>query len=158
MKKLDDIDKEIIKIMQDNCRITVKELSERLGLSATPVFERIKKLENTGVIQKYVALIDPIKLGRKLIAFLHVSIKGHSSDSLNQFIDYITELDEVMECYHVTGEFDFIIKVVTRDMESYNQFILTKLSVVPNISRVHSQFSLSVRKNTTAYTLPSDDH
>lgn len=157
MIKLDDIDKKILTFLQDNCRITIKDLSEHLGLSSTPIFERIKKLENQGLITKYVALLDHKKLALGLTVFLHVSIKDHSKVGLDQFLDQITTFPEVMECYHVTGDFDFILKLVTEDMETYNEFILQKLSVVPNLGKVQSQFSLSIRKHTTAYQFEDDD-
>lgn len=153
MIKLDKIDKSILSQLQKNCRITIKELSENLGLSPTPVFERIKKMENVGLIERYVALIDPAMLGKKLTVFLHVTIKDHSKNALEDFLKEIVGLTEVMECYHVTGDFDFFIKIVTKDMESYNQFILQKLSIVPNLGRVQSQFSLSKRKYTTSFDL-----
>lgn len=153
MIKLDKIDKKILNQLQENCRITIKELSEILGLSPTPVFERIKKMENAGLINKYVALIDPSLLGKKLTVFLHVTIKDHSKKALDQFLKEVIVLKEVMECYHVTGDFDFFIKIITKDMETYNQFILEKLSVVPNLGRVQSQFSLSNRKYTTSFDL-----
>lgn len=156
MLKLDDIDRKILIQLQDNCRITVKELSENLGLSPTPIFERIKKMENAGLITQYVALLDQKMLNLGLTAFLHVSIKDHSRGALDEFLEKITAYPEVMECHHVTGDFDFIIKVVTENMESYNDFILQKLSIVPHLGKVQSQFSLSVRKNTTAYELLKD--
>jgi DNA-binding Lrp family transcriptional regulator len=156
MLKLDEIDRKILTQLQENCRITVKELSENLGLSPTPIFERIKKMENAGLITQYVALLDQKMLNLGLTAFLHVAIKDHSRAALDEFLDKITAYPEVMECHHVTGDFDFIIKVVTEDMESYNEFILQKLSIVPHLGKVQSQFSLSVRKDTTAFELLSE--
>ncbi|MBK8504298.1 MAG: Lrp/AsnC family transcriptional regulator [Saprospiraceae bacterium] len=111
-------------------------------------FERIKKLEKAGIIKQYVAILDHHKLGRKLHAFIDISIKDHSKGAIDAFVDDVVKHPEVMECYHVTGESDFLLKVLLDDVEQYNQFVLNKLSTVPNIGKVETRFSLSTREDT----------
>ena len=151
MIKLDAIDKEILELIQQDSRMTIKEMAGKLNRSTTPIFERLKRLEKQGVIQKYVALLDPQKLGKKLHAFIHISIVDHSKKSVDNFVDQISDYSEVMECYHISGDADFLLKLVLTDIEHYNQFVTEKLSTVSNIGRIKSSFSLSVRKKTTAF-------
>jgi DNA-binding Lrp family transcriptional regulator len=145
---LDDIDKRILEILQSDCRKTIKEISNQLNLTSTPVFERIKKLEKTGIIKQYVAILDTNRLGRKLHAFIDISIKDHSKSAINSFVSEIIRHPEVMECYHVSGDSDFLLKVLLDDVEQYNQFVLDKLSTVSNIGKIGTRFSLSTRKDT----------
>ena len=151
--KLDQIDIGILKHIQNDSRITIKELAAALNVSTTPIFERLKKLEKRGIIDKYVALLNPVRIGKKLKAFVHISVIDHSIRSIEEFVNQIKPYPEVMECHHLTGDSDFLLIVHTRDIEEYNQFIIEKLSVVGNIGRVKSSFSLSERKKTTAFNL-----
>jgi len=147
---LDKTDKAILNILQENSRTTIKEMAKRLSLSTTPIFDRMKKLEKAGVIKQYVALVEPKLIGKSLTVFINISIKEHGKEAINEFVKNMTAFPEVIECHHVTGNADFILKLVLADIEEYNQFILDKLSVIPHIGKVESKFSLSVRKNTTA--------
>ena len=147
MKKLDDIDLEILNLLQQNARITVKEISSRLNLSTTPIFERIKKMENSGVIDHYTAVINYDKLGKKLHAFAHISFKDHSKPLIAEFERRILELPEVQECHYVTGGCDFIIKILVKDIEKYQEFVTQKLFDIPNIARIESYLSLAVKRN-----------
>lgn len=149
-KKLDQTDAEILNLLQQDARMTIKEIAARLNLSTTPVFERIKRLEKNGIINKYVAILNPQLLGKKLNAFVHLSILDHSKEAVESFVRQVIQYDEVMECHHVTGDSDFLLKIIVEDIEKYNQFVLDKLSVVGNIGTVKSSFSLSIRKNTNA--------
>ncbi|MDN5200879.1 Lrp/AsnC family transcriptional regulator [Fulvivirgaceae bacterium BMA10] len=153
MVKLDKTDLKILQILQKEARITTKAMAEKLNLSVTPVFERVKRLEREGVIDGYVALLNQSKIDRKLIVFISISLKEHTRTYLEKFIDEMKSFPEVMECYHIAGNFDFLLKVVMKDMESYQAFILSKLSVISNIGHVQSSFVLSKSKFTTAYTL-----
>lgn len=153
MTTLDKTDKSILELLQENARLTIKEIAGKLHLSTTPIFERIKKLEKNGIINRYVALLNHRKLGKKLTAFIDISIKDHSKSALEAFVRQIITYDEILECHHVTGESDFMLKVVLRDVEAYNDFVLEKLSTVPNIGKIESRFSLSTRKSTTAIRL-----
>ena len=150
--QLDEIDYKILNLLQTNARVTIKELSSQLNLSTTPVFARIKKMEKEGIIDKYIAVLNPEKLGKKLNAFANISIKDHSKKAVEAFVETIVDFPEVMECHYVTGSADFIVKVLVEDIEKYNLFILEKLSAVPNIGKVESLFSMSVGKKS--YVIP----
>ena len=129
--------------------MTIKEMSRQLNLSTTPVYERIKKLERSEIIDHYTIALNADKLGKKLTAFANISIKDHSKELVNAFVDRVMDFPEVMECHFVTGTSDFMVRVLVDDIEKYNLFILEKLSAVPNIGKVESLFSLDVRKKTT---------
>ncbi len=150
MQILDEIDKQILNILQTNSKRTIKDMAEQLNLSTTPVFERIKRMEAQGIISQYVALVDPNKIDKKLRIFVEISVSDHSMKSIEKFISQIIKYKEVIECHHVTGDSDFLIVIVTKDIEAYNDFITRKLSKVPNVGKVRSSFSLSVKKKTTA--------
>lgn len=148
MIKLDKIDLGILDLLQRDSRITIKEIASHLNLSTTPVFERIKRLEKKGIIERYVAILNPGLLGKKLTAFIHISIKDHTQLAVEAFVSRVISFDEVMECHHVSGDSDFLLQVLLEDIEKYNQFVLEKLSIVPNIGKLESRFSLSERKKT----------
>ncbi|MBY5957950.1 Lrp/AsnC family transcriptional regulator [Membranicola marinus] len=147
--KIDEFDQKIMEILQRNARTTIKEIAGEVGMSSTPVFERIKKLEKHGYIDRYVALLNEAKLGYKMVAFVQISLTLHNLDEVNAFVDRITAFPEVMECYHTTGESDFLVKILVRDMDRFNEFILYKLSEIENLGHVRTQFALSTRKRTT---------
>lgn len=147
--KIDKLDQKIMQLLQQNARTTIKEIADQVGMSSTPVFERIKKLEKNGYIDKYVALLNEAKLGYKMVAFVQISLTLHNLDEVNAFVDRITSFPEVMECYHTTGESDFLVKILVRDMDRFNDFILYKLSEIENLGHVRTQFALSTRKRTT---------
>ena len=153
MAQLDKIDKKILMILQLEGRITNKALSEKLGLSTTPVFERMKRLERDGVIEKYVALLNQKKIDKKLIVFVSISLKNHTRSYLDKFVDEMNTFHEIQEVYHIAGDFDYLLKIVSKDIESYQNFILANLSVNSNIARVKSEFVLSKTKHTTALTI-----
>lgn len=145
---LDDIDRHILKKLQENNRITIKEMASELNLSTTPIFERMKKLEREGFIAKNVAILNPELLDLNLVVFISISISDHSISALDEFVERVVQFPEVLECHHVTGQSDFLLKVILKDIKEYNEFVLSKISTVPNIAKVESSFSLSVRKNT----------
>jgi len=151
--KLDTIDRKILNILQENARITNKELAIQLGLSITPVFERIKKLEKGGYIKKYVALVDHQKIDQGMIVFVFIQSKEQNHVKAKELLDYMQELPEVMECYHVGGEHDYLIKVVVKDMQQYENFLLRKLTLYENIRHVKSTFALSQIKHKTSYQI-----
>ena len=148
MIKLDTYDLKILDLLQRDARSTIKRIARELSLSTTPVFERIKRLEKLKVIDRYAAILNPALLGKKLTAFIHISIKDHTRESVEAFVERVVSFEEVIECHHVSGDSDFLIQVLLEDIEKYNQFVLEKLSVVPNIGKLESRFSLSVRKKT----------
>ena len=153
--KLDSVDIKILDILQVDGRITTKSLAERLNLTTTPVFERVKRLERDGVIDKYVALLNQKKIDKKLIVFVSLSLKNHTRSYLEGFVSEVGSFDEVQECYHIAGNFDYMIKVIVKDMEAYQQFLLTKISTNNNIATVQSSFVLSKDKYSTALTVMS---
>ncbi len=145
---LDKKDLSILRLLQENARITVKEISEKTHLSTTPVHERIKKMEASGVISQYVTLVDHTKVNRGLMVICHVSLKQHSRNAGVRFIKIINELTEVIECYSISGEFDFLLKVVCQDMNAYYDFHVNKLSAAENIGHVQSTFVMGIIKQT----------
>lgn len=145
---LDVKDLAILKLLQQNARMSVKEIAESVQLSTTPVHERIKRLEASGVIKQYAALIDGAKIKKGLMVICYVSLNQHSKKSGTQFIKLINELREVVECYSISGEFDFMLKIVAEDMNSYYNFHVNKLSQAENIGQVQSVFIMGVVKQT----------
>jgi len=150
---LDSTDRKIAKILQQDGRITIKALADQLDLTTTPVFERVKRLEKEGIISKYVALLNPKKVNRNLIVFISISLKNHTRSYLDKFVTEMRSYDEIMECYHIAGNFDYLLKAQLSDMESFQQFILNKLSVNSNIAHVQSSFVLSKDKYSTALNI-----
>lgn len=145
---LDRMDMSILKLLQQNARITVKEISEKVHLSTTPVHERIKRMEESGVIKQYATLVDHTKVKKGLMVICYVSLKQHSKDAGDKFIKTILELNEVVECYNISGEFDFMLKVVSEDMNAYYDFHVNKLSQIENMGHVQSVFVMGIIKQT----------
>jgi len=145
---LDAKDVEILKLLQQNARITVKEIADTIHLSTTPVHERIKRLEQSGIITRYAAMLDAAKLGKKLMVICHVSLREHNKIAGSKFIRSMQAMPEVLECYSISGEFDFLLKVLTEDMETYYNFHVNKLSQVENVGHVQSTFVMGVVKQT----------
>ncbi len=150
---MDAIDKQLLALLQENSRRTTKELSSKLGLSATAVYERVRKLEKSGAIKKYVALLEKNKIGKGFVVFCHIKLLQHSRDFLTRFEREVTKLDEVLECYHVSGDYDYILKVCVENMEAYREFMVTKLTTLQHIGSTHSTFMISEVKSTTAFVL-----
>ena len=150
MYTLDAIEKQILELLQVDSSITIKQMAEQLHLSTTPIFDRMKRMEKEGVIKNYVAIVDGRKIGKSLTVFVNISLKEHGKGAINEFVEAITSFSEVLECHHISGNADFFLKLILKDIESYNHFILDKLSILPHIGKVESRFSLSERKCTTA--------
>jgi DNA-binding Lrp family transcriptional regulator len=145
---LDDIDLSILRLLQLNARITVKEISEKVHLSTTPVHERIKRMEEAGVIRQYATLVDHTKVNKGLMVICYVSLKEHSKNAGDKFINSIEQLNEVIECYNISGEFDFMLKVVAANMDAYYDFHVNRLSQIENMGHVQSVFVMGVIKQT----------
>lgn len=150
---LDETDKKLLLFLQEDSKQTTKELSYKLGLSVTAVYERIRKLENNGVIAKYVAILDRHKIDRNFIVLCHVKLTQHKKEYVLQFEREIMNLHEVSECFHVSGDYDYILKIAVKDMEDYRNFMLSKLTTLQHIASTHSSFMISEVKNTTAIVL-----
>jgi Lrp/AsnC family transcriptional regulator, leucine-responsive regulatory protein len=143
-------------LLQHDARLTNKEIADKLGKSVSPVYERIKGLEREGFIQRYVALVDRKMLGLNLVAFTNVQLKQHAQAMLHAFEREVVKLQEVMECYHMTGVYDYLLKVVVTDMNSYQDFIVNKLAKLPNIGTVQSSFMMTEVKYQLAYPAPTN--
>lgn len=150
---MDTIDKKLLQLLQADCKKTTKELSIKLNLSVTAVYERIKKLERERIIDKYVALINRNKINKGFVVFCHIKLIQHSKDFLTKFENEVVKLSEVLECFHVSGDYDYILKVCVKDMEEYREFMVTKLTTLQHIGSTHSTFMIGEVKNSTAYLL-----
>ena len=151
---LDASDRAILQLLQEDAFLTTKEMAARLNLTTTPVFERVKRLEREGYIARYTALLDRRKIGLSMLVFCDVALKEHNRDFLLRFEESVVGLPEVMECHHITGEYDYMLKVAVRDMDGYQHFIKEKLAALENIGRVQSHFVMTEVKNSTVLPLP----
>jgi Lrp/AsnC family leucine-responsive transcriptional regulator len=147
--KLDVIDRKLINLLQKDSKQTTKQLSLQLDLSVTAVYERVKKLEKGGVISKYVALIDNKKIGKSFLVFCHVKLIQHSREYLSVFEREILKLDEVAECFHIAGDYDYLLKIYVKDMEEYREFMVNKLTTIKHIGSTQSSFTIGEVKNST---------
>lgn len=146
--ELDEKDRAILRLLQDNAKITVREIAAQVHLSTTPVHERIRRLEETGVIRQYATLLDHSKVKKGLLAICYVSLKEHNKKSGAKFIRTMQEMGEVLECYIISGEFDFMLKVAVESMDAYYDFHVNKLGQVENIGHVQSTFVMGVVKQS----------
>lgn len=146
---LDSIDKKLLYLLQNDTKKTTKELSLKLHLSVTAVYERIKKLEREGIIDKYVVLLNRAKVEKGFVVFCHLKLIQHTKEFIDKFENEVIQLKEVLECHHVSGDYDYILKIVVKDMEAYRAFLVTKLTTLEHIGSTHSTFMISEVKNTT---------
>lgn len=153
MIKLDQIDKTLIKLLQSDAKQTTKALSNVLDLSVTAVYERVKKLENSGIIKNYVALLDREAVGKTFIAFCHIKLSQHTQDYVVKFEKEVVKLPEVLECYHISGDYDYILKVLVEDMQAFREFMVEKLTSISHIGSTHSMFMINEVKHTTKIEL-----
>ena len=153
MKTFDQIDKKILRLLQKNARLNTKEIADKIGLSVTPTYERLKKIEQSKIIKGYVALLDAKAAGKTCSAFCTISLRLHSAPLLKQFEQALKSFPEVMECYHVAGVYDYLIKVVVGNMDDYKNLLVNKLAAMENVSNVHSAFIMTEIKHETAYVL-----
>ncbi len=151
--QINTIDQKLINLLQNNSKQTTKQLSLQLGLSVTAVYERIKKLEKENVIKKYVALINKNKIEKTFLVFCHIKLIQHSKEFLTTFEREILKLEEVSECFHISGDDDYILKIYVKDMEAYRDFMVTKLTTIKYIGSTHSTFAINEVKNSTAIIL-----
>lgn len=149
----DQIDKKLLGLLQSDTKKTTKELSAKLNLSVTAVYERIKKMEREGIIKNYVALLDRNKIKKTFVVFCHIKLIQHTKDFVTTFESEVVKLTEVLECFHVSGDYDYILKVYVKDMDEYREFMITKLTSLQHIGSTHSSFMIGEVKNTTAFVL-----
>ncbi|MHA7058893.1 Lrp/AsnC family transcriptional regulator [Aquimarina sp. M1] len=152
---MDKIDRSILNLLQKDSKITIKEIAERLSLTTTPIFERVKKLDRDGYIKSYKAILDRKKVGLQLMVFCNVTLNLHQTDYLKKFEKDIQQFPEVVECYHVAGMFDYLIKIYAEDMESYQYFLSNKLASLENISKVQSSFVMTEVKDSSFLPIPN---
>jgi len=148
MNELDETDLLLLKILGHNSSYTTKELAAQVNLSPSPVFERVKRLENNGYIKKYIAILDAEKFNQGFIVFCNIKLKQHDRKIGHHFVADILKIDEVTECYNVSGDYDFILKVYARDMKHYQDFVFNKLGSVESIGSTHSTFVMAEIKNS----------
>ncbi|HLV41543.1 MAG TPA: Lrp/AsnC family transcriptional regulator [Brumimicrobium sp.] len=147
MNKIDDVDKKIIALLKENAKMSIKEVADKVGMSKTPIHERIKKLERSGIIEKYVAVIDERKLINGMYVFCSVSLDVQKLKEIEIFKEEIRKLPEVLECYLMGGVNDFLLKVMVKNLEDYHQFSSGKLAALNNVNQIKSTFVLDVVKN-----------
>jgi Lrp/AsnC family leucine-responsive transcriptional regulator len=145
---LDRTDILILRELQKDAKLTTKELAAKVNLSPSPTFERQKRLEREGYIQRYVAVVDPIKVGNGIMVLCNVRLKHHSKEFSRQFTSVIAEIEEVVECFNTSGEYDYMLKIYARDMRHYQDFILGTLGDLDCIGSLHSVFVIGEVKNT----------
>ena len=150
---LDNVDLQILRALQENARLTTKELAAKVNLSTTPVFERMKRLERCGFIRGYVAVLDAEKLGRGFTVFCSVKLKQMNRDVAQDFISVIKDIPQVAECYNISGEYDYLLKILAPDMKYYNEFIINVLGTIDSIGSILSSFVMAEIKNTHALYL-----
>ncbi|ADY29586.1 MULTISPECIES: Lrp/AsnC family transcriptional regulator [Cellulophaga] len=150
---MDAVDKKILMLLQQNAKQNTKEIADKIGLTVSPTFERIKKLEQQNYIKGYVALLNEEKINKAIKVYCHITLATHSRELIDNFKNNVAHLPEIMSCQHLSGNYDFLLKVAVSDMTQYQQFVLDKLSVIKGISNVQSSFVLEEIKNDTAYVL-----
>ncbi|MEP0213691.1 MAG: Lrp/AsnC family transcriptional regulator [Cellulophaga sp.] len=150
---MDAVDKKILMLLQQNAKQNTKEIADKIGLTVSPTFERIKKLEQQNYIKGYVALLNEEMINKTIKVYCHITLATHSRELIDNFKNNVAHLPEIMSCQHLSGNYDFLLKVAVSDMTQYQQFVLDKLSVIKGISNVQSSFVLEEIKNDTAYAL-----
>ena len=151
--KLDKIDRKLLELLQVDSKQTTKQLSLHLGLSVTAVYERIKKLEKEDVIKQYVALVNKNKIGKSFLVFCHIRLEKHTKEYIDVFEREINKLEEVTECFHVSGDYDYILKIYVEDMDEYREFMVNKITALKHIGSTHSIFTIGEVKNSIAIAL-----
>jgi len=151
--KIDKIDYKILKVLQNNAKITNSRLSKLIGLSQAPTLERVKKLENYGIIDGYHAKLNLFKIGLGVSTFVQVNLKGHNKKNINIFLDQIMKIDNVIECHHITGTGDFILKIVAKDIGSYQELMIDKISEIDVTHSLKSMVILSTLKDSNTMPL-----
>ncbi|ART67280.1 AsnC family transcriptional regulator [Mycobacterium dioxanotrophicus] len=148
---MDDLDQAIVRELQQNGRITNQELADRVGLTASPCLRRVKQLETAGVITGYTAVVDPRALGMSITAFVRIRLDRHSQDAVDAFESAIRLIENVLECFVVTGESDYLLRIVVTNLEQYERVIRTRLQRLPGITSIDSSFTFGQIKQTFVY-------
>ncbi len=151
--KLDTTDLKLLQVLQLDCKKTTKEYAHVLGLSTTAVYERIKKLEREQVIKGYVALINALEVEKSFIVFCHIKLVQHTRGNIQQFEREVLKLEEVVECHHLSGDYDYLLKIYVKDMEDYRNFMVSKLTAIDHIGSTQSSFTIKEVKHSTGIPL-----
>lgn len=154
---MDSIDQKILKILQEDCMISYKDIATSIGLSYNPTYERIRRMEEEGIIKSRVAILDPKKIGVDLFVYCNITLKEQSKKSLIDFEKRIKSIPEIIEAVSLTGVYDYMLKIAIRDIDSYNTFIMNKIANIPNIGQYHSNIVMSVVKDETALPILLDE-
>ena len=149
MKKIDAIDKKILKILQADASRNVKEIASDLNMTKTPIYERIKRMDNDGIIEKYVVMVDRKKVSSSIIVFLSGSLDVKQFDEINDFYDAIEKIPEIMECYLMGGDTDFMMKVICPGLDNYHDFFAKTIATLPRIGQIKSSFVINEVKKST---------
>lgn len=150
---LDASDIRILQLLQENAQFTIKEISQKINLSMTPTHDRIKRLEQEGVIDKYVTILNKKKLGNPMIVYCNISLDKQQKNHFEEFEEAIKQFPEVIECSVISGSFDYLLKVIVKDMSTYNEFYQKKLSDLQSVAHISSSFVMSEVKSTTVIPL-----
>ncbi len=153
MHHLDKIDRNILMLLQENSKMNIKEIALKVGLTATPTYDRIKRLEKNDIIKRYIIEVNKENVGLNLSVFCQVKLQVHSKNLINQFENAVSKMPEIIECYHVAGNFDYLLKIVTPNIKSYQLFLKNKLSVLESVANVQSNIVMSTVKEHTTLTL-----
>lgn len=151
--ELDSIDRRLLILLQEDCKRTTQQYAELLRLSKTAVYERIRRLERIGAIRGYVALVDKTKLKRDFTVLCHIRLAQHTKDNILEFEREVLQLEEVRECFHVGGEYDYILKLDMEDMKAYREFMVTKLTAIRTVGNTQSSFVIREVKSSPALYL-----
>lgn len=154
---MDAIDRKILEILQEDCMISYKEIATSIGLSYNPTYERIRRMEEEGIIKSRVAILDPKKIGVHLFVYCNITLKEQSKKSLIDFEKRINTITEIVEAVSLTGVYDYMLKIAIRDIDAYNTFIMNKIANIPNIGQYHSNIVMSVVKDETALSILLDE-
>jgi Lrp/AsnC family leucine-responsive transcriptional regulator len=150
---MDNIDLKILNILQKDCMISYRDIAKKIGLSYTPTYERIRLLEEAGIIKARTTILDPSKIGIKLFVYCNITLKEQSKKSLLDFEKSVSKIPEIMSVISISGAYDYMLKIATTDIEAYNNFVMNKLANIPNIGQYHSNIVLSIVKDEWAYPL-----
>ena len=152
--KLDQIDRKVLDILQSNAKITNAQLSKEIGLSPAPTLERVKKLEQGGIIKSYHAQLDRERVGLGVTTFIQVTLTGHRKEVTDTFVRKIYEIDEIIECHHITGSGDFLLKVISKDIASYQKLLLEKINEIEEVASTQTMVILSTFKESKVMPIP----
>ncbi len=152
--KLDQIDRKVLEILQSNAKITNAQLSKEIGLSPAPTLERVKKLEHGGIIKSYHAQLDPAKVGLGVTTFVQISLTGHKKVTTDSFVNTVNTIPEIIECHHITGTGDFLLKVISQDISSYQKLMLETINEIEEVANTTTMVIMSTFKDSKILPIP----